>query len=405
MITFATILLAVVVVVVIYNVSKQKPSSTTHPASRPKPVVRSQTTSSPSFPCTRHIEVKGTYYRSKSEISSARDLNVGERLVLIPDPENSVDPNAVKVYTIKGVHIGYVPASEAQFVKSNISHVSSCKVTKVSDHEVPFIEAVINFSALECKQPEFIPDVLQVSPADRLRDMTYGIDRDYKYRRVALSVDGVFEQSKEAIAKARGLQKGDKVVLKKADPSEFYPYRIDVFAEDGTFIGFAYNILAQEVYELFEKIHTVIVESPLDATSNGTIFLYVFFPDELKWREKPAGISVSISCGYSGPYPQLAAAETIKRTDTSKALEIALPIAECEKGINAKFLCCQCYRLQKDYESERKMILKILDRINTISPDEISRNEYMQMKQRTQEMMKRLDTVESRLRSKSNKKN
>ena len=96
--------------------------------------------------------------------------------------------------------------------------------------------------------------------------------------------------------------------------------------------------------------------------------------------------------------------DQIKRTDTAKALEIAVPIADKENGIDAKFLCCQCYRLLKDYDSEREMILRILNYIQNLKPEDVSENEYISITQRMPEMKKRLATVESRLESKSKKK-
>lgn len=355
-----------------------------------------------SFPCVKYVAVKGIYYRKPEEIYAAQSLSPGDPLILVLEPGNPVDRNAVKVCTREGFHIGYVEADMSDFVRRNLSHVSSCKVKKVSKHEIPFIDATIHFTKEKHEQPGFIPVNLQVTPADRLRDMRFNIKRDYRYRRVPLSVVGTFEEPREAIAKARALKEGDKVILKKAEYSEIFPYRLDVYTEDGTMIGFACGINSHEVYELFDKIHTVLVESSLDTYSHQSLFLYVFFPDDLKWVSTYPSEDI---IGFVGPYPQLRLADSIKRTDTAKALEMALPIADKEKGIDAKFLCCQCYRLLKDYKLERDMILRILDRIDTIAPDDISNNEYRILKNRASEIMKRLDTVESRLNSKSKKKN
>lgn len=356
----------------------------------------------PSFPCVKEMEVKGTIYRSDEEKLAACGVEVGDTLILEVEPDNPVDPNAVKVLTLEGMHIGYVQWDIAQFVKDNISHVNSCTVTKVTRHDIPFIHASIHFSASECKQPSITPEELRVSAEDKMRDLILGNKKDYKYRNVLLSVDGTFEQSLEVINKAKSLRQGDKVILKKPEEvSEFYHFRLNVYTEDGTMIGFCFGSFAQEAYELFDDIYAVTVDSPMNAYSHQQINLRAFIPQSIKWNP-----SVEPFCerAYKTPYPQLVAADSIKRTDPDGALELALPIAECEKGINGKFLCCQIFRLQKNYEAEREMLLRILERIESITPDEIGKLDFTQMKSRTNEFLKRLDVVESRLKSKSRKK-
>lgn len=358
-----------------------------------------------SLPCVKEMEVKGIYYRTIDEKAAARDVEVGDTLILEVEPDNPVDPNAVKVLTLEGVHIGYVQWDIAQFVKDNISHVKSCTVTKATRHEIPYIHASISFSASECKQQNIIAEELRVSPEDKMRDLTLGIRKDYKYRYIGSLVDGTYELPYESIQKARALRQGDKVVLKKPlEESEYYPYRLDVYTEDDCMIGFMYGEFIQDQFELFDEIYTTIVDSPLDTYGHGQLFVKTYLPENKKRVESTPGISVNMTFGYRGPYPQLREAEDLKRIDPEKALDIALPIAEKEKGITAKFLCCQIYRLRKDYESEREMILKILERINSIKPDEISRNDFASLKGQGPTMTKRLATVESRLNSKSRKK-
>lgn len=357
------------------------------------------------FPCVKEMEVKGTYYRTIDEKAAARDLEVGDTLILKVEQDNPVDPNAVKVLTLEGVHIGYVQWDIAQFVKDNISHVKSCTVTKVTRHEIPYIHASISFSASECKQQNFIAEELRVSPEDKMRDLTLGIRKDYNYRYICSLVDGTYELPYESIQKARALRQGDKVILKKPlDESEYYPYRLDVYTEDDCMIGFMYGEFIQEQFELFDEICATIVDSPLDTYGHGQLFVKTYLTENMKRVQSTPGISVNITFGYRGPYPQLRKAEDLKRIDPEKALYIALPIAEKEKGITAKFLCCQIYRLRKDYKSEREMILKILERINSIKPDEISRNDFASLKGQYPTMTKRLATVESRLNSNSRKK-
>ena len=67
------------------------------------------------------FEVKGTIYRSKKAISRAEKLKVGESVVLIKEPDNEHDPTAVKVCTLDGYHIGYVPA----YLSSEVTNIMS----------------------------------------------------------------------------------------------------------------------------------------------------------------------------------------------------------------------------------------------------------------------------------------
>lgn len=371
-------------------------------AARERAEKSATSTSRVTLPCIKLMEVKGTYYRSHDEIEAARDVEVGDTLILQPEPENTVDPNAVKVLTLNGVHIGYVQWDIAQFTRDFIKHVQTCTVTKTTRHDIPYIHADIFFSDRVCKQPDFIPKDLRVSPDDKMRDLSLGVRKDYKYRSLLLTVEGTFEQHIDVISKAKSLRQGDKVILKKPEVfSEFYNFLLNVYTEDDTMIGFCFGSFAQEVYELFDDIYTVIVESPMSAYPHQKINLRVFVPQSIKWVPKVEPFSERC---YKTPYPQLVAANSMKRTNPEAALELALPVAECEKGINGKFLCCQIFRLQKDYESEHRMILRILERIESINSEEIGSLEFTQMKSRADEFLKRLDVVESRINSKSRKK-
>lgn len=360
--------------------------------------------SKPTFPCVKNTEVKGTFYRSRLDISAARFLEVGDRLILVPELENAYDTNAVKICTVKGAHIGYVQSDLSKFVKDNLSHVSDCRVTKISKHEIPFINASIHFSSIECQQPEFIPKRFQVSAEDELINLVSTekfdsldvFDKKITVKEINLQVEGIYERDVEIIKKTKSLKKGDKVNLKKAVRNEYLPDRLDVYTEDGTLIGYICQLDKEHLFELYEKIVNASVISPIKGYNTETITISVILSEDENYSSL-----IHIGCG---PYPQLRYADSIKREDTGTALEIALPIAEKEKGINAKFLCCQCYRLIKDYESEKEMIIRIINRIDSISDEEISPIDYYVMKKRVPEILKRLNTVESRIQSKLKKR-
>lgn len=354
-------------------------------------------------PTTRFFSVKGLKYRDQDAINEAQYLDDGDTLILVPEPNNSVDPYAVRVITLNGTHIGYVPASDSYFVTQNIDYIEYCRVTNVSSHEIPFIDAVLKISPNRRKQPEFIKKELQVTPKDEMRDLALGRSSEYDYTTCITIVEGTYELQKDILAKAKALQQGDKLILKKPEPMEYYPNRLDLYTNEGYFIGFIYGYTAQNIYSEFDKIHLVSVESPMDAHDHGKLGIRIYFTKGTDLSKSNPGISINIVTEFKGPYPQLGYVDQIKRTDTEKALGIALPIAEKENGIDAKFLCCQCYRLQKDYESERMMILKILDYIVNLKPGDVSPSDYFLIKNRLPEITKRLNTVDSRLASKTKK--
>lgn len=58
------------------------------------------------------------YYRNTDEQAAAMDLTKGDELILVAEPTNRFDSNAVKVLIAEGrVHIGYVPKEDAPFFK------------------------------------------------------------------------------------------------------------------------------------------------------------------------------------------------------------------------------------------------------------------------------------------------
>lgn len=75
-------------------------------------------------------------------------------------------------------------------------------------------------------------------------------------------------------------------------------------------------------------------------------------------------------------HPQLREAEALKYNEPEKALEVLLPLCDEEKGIYVKHVCLFCYRQLKDPESEKKMIYRIFDKIETIKEDECDEIEY-----------------------------
>ncbi|MBD5243169.1 MAG: hypothetical protein HDS60_03675 [Barnesiella sp.] len=350
------------------------------------------------------VKVKGISYRSQEEICAARFCDLGDTLILAPEPSNEVDSNAIKVLTMEGVHIGYVEACHSEYILSKIGHISECKIIRKTQHEIPFIDIGIKFSREVYSQPRFIPKEYQCSPEDKMRNLSVRRPDSYKYRRVPLSVNGLYEHDRPTIAKIRAARKGDKVILKKGECNELYPYRVDIYLEDGTYIGYADDLSCQEVYMLFEHRVESIVQSPVGEETKGNLFVYVFFPDELPCPDE-ARVRSGISFHYTGAYKEVKYAQTIRRTDPLAALDILLPIAEREKGIDAKIECIACYYTLKDWDSRIDIIHKTLAHIDSLTEEDLPPNDLAYMKKHQSETLtKQLEFSQKRLESQMRKK-
>lgn len=88
-----------------------------------------------------NFAVKGTTYRSASDINAARRVRVGDELTLIHEPHNDKDTFAMMVMTSDGSHIGYVEKKYSQCFYSYKDNIYKCVVSKVTNDDVPFIYA------------------------------------------------------------------------------------------------------------------------------------------------------------------------------------------------------------------------------------------------------------------------
>lgn len=352
----------------------------------------------PAPPSSIEFKVKGTYFRAPDEISAARFCSEGDTLILVPEPDNAVDHNAVKVYTITGYHIGYVEALHSQVISRNIDHVLDCIVTNTTEHEIPFISAVVRFTEETISQPDFIEEDFQCSPEQKMQRSTTKPFDSYKYRMVHILVEGLYELSRLTIAKARTARQGDPIILKKGICDEYYPYRIDVFLADGTFIGHANELYSGEVYALFDDIVRVCVYAPIGKDTADRLAVSVFFPDNLKCPAEylsPPGISFS----YSGPYPEVKSAQILRKTDPMAALDILLPIVKKEKNVTARIECIACYYQLKDWESRISIITDTIRHISELTIDDMPQSMLDEMHRYLPQLEKQLAFSEKRLES------
>lgn len=347
------------------------------------------------------VKVKGTSYRSREEIGAARLCNIGDTIILVPEPDNEADSNAIKVFTMEGFHIGYVEASLAKLVKSNIYHIGKCIVSKITHHDIPFINLTIEFSNDVVEQPHFIKKEYQCSPEDKMRNLSSAPIDSYDYRRVPLAVQDLYERDRNVIAKARACRKGDKIILKKGVCDDLHPNRIDIFLADGTYLGFAEDFGRKEVYALFDAIVDVFVDSPISSDTAHRLFIRVIFPNNLKC---PVDCLPHVGISFHYSYPEVAKARDIRRNDPLAALDILMPIVKIEKGIDARLECIACYYQLKEWERRIEIIQETLNHIETLSDEDLPPTELRQIYSQTSNLCKQLDYSQERLESQNKKR-
>lgn len=106
-------------------------------------VVETRTEDVDGQPCeVANFAVKGLRFRSEEDQDAARKLTVGDRLIMEPEPDNPKDPNAIKVWSQDGHHIGYVDSKCSGYVRENQPRLLKFVVSKVDDYgDPPYIYA------------------------------------------------------------------------------------------------------------------------------------------------------------------------------------------------------------------------------------------------------------------------
>lgn len=75
----------------------------------------------PAFPY--HTQLSGVTFVEDFE-DLVGDLERGDDLILVREPDNSHDPNAISVCLPDGVHIGYIPKEDAALAPQDLGHYS-----------------------------------------------------------------------------------------------------------------------------------------------------------------------------------------------------------------------------------------------------------------------------------------
>lgn len=98
------------------------------------------------------FDLAGLYYRSNAVKEKARYIEVGEEVTLSRNPSNQYDPYAVKVKSLLGHHIGFVPQDMSEEVTNRFKNIVEARVSDVTDSvygDIPDISITIFFRTEE----------------------------------------------------------------------------------------------------------------------------------------------------------------------------------------------------------------------------------------------------------------
>ncbi|MDO9152693.1 MAG: HIRAN domain-containing protein [Paludibacter sp.] len=99
---------------------------------------------------TLKFEVSGLTHLTETELAKVKTLKKNDsKVVLEPEPNNEYDSNAILVKTEDGSKIGYVNKDALPFVHSVIDRITKCQISKLSDHEIPYVWVFIVYDG-EC---------------------------------------------------------------------------------------------------------------------------------------------------------------------------------------------------------------------------------------------------------------
>jgi hypothetical protein len=103
---------------------------------------------------TLKFEVSGLTHLTETELAKVKTLKKNDsKVVLEPEPNNEYDANAILVKTEDGSKIGYVNKDALPFVHSVIDRITKCQISKLSDHDIPYVWVFIVYDG-ECLEAD-----------------------------------------------------------------------------------------------------------------------------------------------------------------------------------------------------------------------------------------------------------
>lgn len=334
--------------------------------------------------------VKGISYRDEQAQAAARLCDKGDRLILRREPDNPVDKNAVQVYTMTGQMIGYVERDYSETVSELIDYINTCVVYKVTNHELPYIDALVKFSATPTAQPDFITDPSEMTTRQRLQyDSVYSFSSGYHeaYARIVNNRELPL-RSREALAQLDG---ATVIRLEKDDSNPSRPYAVKVFGND-VLLGWLDFDRAYVVYNHFDEVKAV------KTTRMGRDLVSLMLPKSVDLLDIPVDLRARLQVYDAMLWPETSEAFKMRSSDPERALDILLPIVKKEHDYRAAGYCCTCYRALKQPEKELDMVNFILAKIDAYREDYEQRDGKMHVEAEVAKWTRRRDVVKKMIK-------
>lgn len=310
------------------------------------------------------FSVKGILYRKPGEIFAAQMSDEGDSLILRREPNNPVDPDAVQVFTVMGQMIGYVDKYNASRINHRIDCVDKCVIVNKSNHDIPYIDALVHFSQEQCAQPDFITDPEQLTMLQMMiLDVNKLAEAGYKEGRARIVNNR--ELPIESIKALRDCSFMQSLRLSRDESDPRRRYAIKVYDNKDVLLGWIDFYSAYSIYEYIDEVKMVRI------SRSGDSWVEFMYPSAVEIKYPSPEVVSSCQVFDATLYPEISAAYKMRTSDPEKALAMLLPIIDKEKDYRAMSICCTCYRALKQPVEELAMIDRILDKIKLLDAEHL----------------------------------
>lgn len=323
---------------------------------------RISSTVKPEAPADIIFSVKGILYRKPEEIFAAQMYSEGDTLILKREPDNVADPNAVQVFTLTGQKIGYVDKYNAPRISSRIHYIDKCVIVNKSNHDIPYIDAQVHFSSERCAQSDFITDPEQLT-VRQMMILDIGKLAEAGYKEGRARIVNNRELSIESIKALKDCTLTQSLRLKRDDSNPNRKYAISVHDNNDVLLGWLDFYSAFSIYSHVDEVKMVHI------SRSGNTWIEFMYPSAIELKY-PSTKDISSCQIYDATlYPEISVAYKMRTSDPEKALAILLPIIDKEKEYRAMSICCTCYRALNQPKDELDMIVRILDKIQSLEDE------------------------------------
>lgn len=310
------------------------------------------------------FSVKGILYRKPGEIFAAQMSDEGDSLILRREPNNPVDPDAVQVFTVMGQMIGYVDKYNASRINHRIDCVDKCVIVNKSNHDIPYIDALVHFSQEQCAQPDFITDPEQLTMLQMMiLDVNKLAEAGYKEGRARIVNNR--ELPIESIKALRDCSVMQSLRLSRDESDSKRRYAIKVYDDKDVLLGWLDFYSAYSIYGYIDEVKMVRI------SRSGDSWVEFMYPSAVEIKYPSPEVVSSCQVFDATLYPEISVAYKMRTSDPEKALAMLLPIIDKEKEYRAMSICCTCYRALRQPVEELAMIDRILDKIKLLDAEHL----------------------------------